>query len=45
MVHGYRVRPDSQDYLPFDILPDAVLGRDGLFLSLGEDQGPEDPGV
>ena len=27
--------------LPFDILPDAALGRDALYLTLGEDQGPE----
>ncbi|MDE2761863.1 MAG: hypothetical protein OXK74_03610 [Gemmatimonadota bacterium] len=26
---------------PFDILPDAVLGWDGFFLTLGEDEGPE----
>ena len=40
-MHEYRVRPNSQYYPPFDILPDAVLGRNGFFLSLGEDQGPE----
>ena len=27
--------------VPFDIVPDAVLGRDGFFLTLGEDHGPE----
>ena len=27
--------------LPFDIVPVAVLGPDGLFLTLGEDRGPE----
>ena len=27
--------------LPFDIPPAAVLGPDGLFLTLGEDHGPE----
>ena len=27
--------------LPFDIMPAAVLGPDGLFLTLGEDHGPE----
>ena len=27
--------------IPFDILPDAALGRDGFFLTLGENQGPE----
>lgn len=40
-VHEYRVLPNSLYFLPFDILPDAVLGRDALFLTLGEDQGPE----
>lgn len=27
--------------VPFDIVPDAVLGSDGFFLTLGEDHGPE----
>ncbi len=39
---GYRaywVRTDQRFYIPFDILPDAVLGGDGLFLTLGEEQG------
>lgn len=40
-TRGYRTRPDNAWVLPFDILPDAVLGRDGLFLTLGEEQGPE----
>lgn len=37
----YRTPPSGMFPLPFDILPDAVLGRDGLFLTLGENQGPE----
>ena len=40
-VHEFRVLPDSRYWLPFDILPDAVLGRDGVYLTLGENQGPE----
>ena len=40
-VHEYRAQSDVLYWLPFDILPDAVLGRDGLFLTLGEDRGPE----
>ena len=40
-VHEYRVRPNSKYVIPFDIFPDAVLGGDGLFLTLGEDQGAE----
>ena len=31
----------AQLRVPFDIRPDATLGRDGLYLTLGEDQGPE----
>ena len=27
--------------IPFDILPDAALGKDGFYLTLGEDRGPE----
>ena len=27
--------------IPFDILPDAALGGDGFYLTLGENQGPE----
>ena len=27
--------------LPFDILPDAALGGDGFYMTLGENQGPE----
>ena len=37
----YRTRPSNAWPIPFDILPDAVMGRDGLFLTLGEEQGPE----
>lgn len=37
----YRTPPSGTYSLPFDILPDAVLGREGLFLTLGENQGPE----
>ena len=40
-VHEYRTPSGVRYWLPFDILPDAVLGRDGLFLTLGEDRGPE----
>ncbi|MYA12156.1 MAG: hypothetical protein F4087_06380 [Gemmatimonadetes bacterium] len=40
-AHEYR-RPSSKVYyLPFDIWPAAVLGRNGLFLTLGENRGPE----
>ena len=40
------VVPDSpigwaQLAVPFDIWPDATLAADGLYLTLGEDQGPE----
>ncbi len=28
-------------FIPFDILPDAALGKDGLYLTLGEERGPE----
>lgn len=31
----------AQARVPFDIRPDATLGSDGLYLTLGEDQGPE----
>ena len=37
----YRILPNSLYDLPFDIWPATVLGRDGLFLTLGENQGPE----
>ena len=40
-VREYRILPDALYDLPFDIWPAAVLGRDGLFLTLGENQGPE----
>ena len=31
----------AQGRVPFDIPPDATLGRDGLYLTLAEDHGPE----
>ena len=37
----YSIPGDTFWGLPFDIMPDAALGRDGLFLTLGENQGPE----
>ena len=43
-AHEYRILLGAGDrlyYLPFDIWPAAILGRDGLFLTLGENQGPE----
>lgn len=40
-AHEYRIMPDGLYYLPFDIWPAAILGSDRLFLTLGEDQGPE----
>ena len=40
-AHEYRIMPNSVYNLPFDILPAAILGRDRLFLTLGENQGPE----
>ena len=40
-AHEYRSLPNSVYYLPFDIWPAAILGRDGLFLTLGENRGPE----
>ncbi len=40
-AHEYRIMPNSVYYLPFDIWPAAILGRNSLFLTLGENRGPE----
>ena len=40
-AHEYRVMPNARYTLPFDIWPAAILGRDGFFLTLGENRGPE----
>ena len=43
-AHEYRILEGAGDrlyYLPFDIWPAAIMGRDGFFLTLGENQGPE----
>lgn len=42
-VHEYRIMEGGGSLynLPFDIWPAAILGRDGLFLTLGEYRGPE----
>ena len=39
-AHEYRIL-SSLYYLPFDIWPAAILGRDGFFLTLGENRRPE----